>query len=76
MKDPECSMGERLSLTETVVCSARMLSGAATSDETDERKALEGKIKQDNQFFGIKSIFDEPMRKVGTVTKVSKGLKT
>ena len=53
-----------------------MLSGAATSDETDERKALEGKIKQDNQFFGIKSIFDEPMRKVGTVTKVSKGLKT
>lgn len=74
MKDSECSMGERLSLTEAVVCSARMLSGEGAPSNSEEFRALQGKIKEDNQFFGIKSLFDEPMKKVGTVTKVSKGL--
>ena len=74
MKDSECGMGERLSLTETMVCSARMLSGEVATQPSEEMKQIMDKLKTDNQFFGIKSVFDEPMQKVGTVTKTSKSL--
>ena len=64
--DSEASLGEKLMLVESVQCAA-----VEMSDKSGDGSALEGahptsairqQLQSDNEFFGIKSIFDTEMQ--------------
>lgn len=77
MLDTEASLGEKLMLIECIPAAAAELadqeSTAASNSVLDKVKS---QIQADNKFFGISSIFDDPVRSVGTVKRVSKSLQS
>ena len=80
MSDSESSLGEKLILVETIQMAVVYLSNSSEILNKDESASVESKymtqLKKDNNFFEIKSIFDEPMISSGTIIRKSKALES
>ena len=68
MLDSEASIGEKVMLIECLSNAAVRLSNIKEKQSAIIEKFKEQQEK-DNQFFGIKSIFDEEIQQVGTVIR-------
>lgn len=74
MLDNEASLGEKLMLIECMPAAAAQLSNNEGVTASPLQDRFEAQQKSDNSFFGIQSIFDNPIKQIGKVTKVSKSL--